>query len=1146
MKDERWRKISGIFNAALERPTEERAAYLHTACEQDETLRREIESLLAAHEREGQLVDLPAIEAAAPLLADTDEKLAAGKSIVNYRVIEQIGVGGMGEVYLALDTRLGRKVALKLLPAYFTREESRLRRFRQEACAASALNHPNIITVYEIGEAEGRHFIATELIEGVTLRDRIRSKRIKLADALDIAVQAAGALTAAHAAGIVHRDIKPENIMLRTDGYVKVLDFGLAKLSERRFTSLDTDAATQMLINTDPGVVMGTISYMSPEQARGLEVDERTDIWSLGCVVYEMVAGCLPFEGGTTSEIAASILGDEEPPPLARYSRDVPAELERIVNKALCKEREERYQTAKDFFIDLKNLKQELDFETKLQRKGVHTSASRDSRQASIATVIEADGASSLAQSTEGGPALAPALAVEEKRTRLINPETIEGSQKRETTEIPTGRSASWWRLGAGRSVALAAVAFLLLAGGASWLYRRSVNLKWARQAVPRIEELARAQNYFEAYDLAVKAQKYLPDDPTITRLMPTIADTLTVSTEPAGARVYLKRFSPNQSGESPPRQLIGTTPITNLRIARGDYILSLERDGYAPMERTISGALWTDGSSRFIPPPLKVETKLIEAARLPERMVFVPGGDYRIVAWRRPTDERVRLDDFLIDKYEVSNEEYREFINAGGYLKKQFWSYPFIKDGRTIPWEEAMREFVDRTGLPGPRSWSSQNYLEGMAHHPVTDINWYEAAAYAAFRGKQLPTIFQWEKAARNGETSFAGLTMPWGITGESNDTRANFKGHGTLPVDSMEFGMSPYGAFNMAGNVSEWCLNETSQAFITSGGSWEDPFYLFGYYGAYPGFYSSNKLGFRCVMNLPGSASDQGAQQIKLEEEVPNYTAASEASVRSALRYYEYERTPLDPQIVDVIETDEWRREKIAYNGAGGERALAYLYLPKNFRGPFQVINFMPAGDVFNRARTLPESTEANLAAHIKSGRAVFSVVLKGFLERDLPPDYRPSEPGTIEFVERSAQMIGDVRRGLDYLETRTDIDSGRIAYYAPSSTDFKLILPAVDARYRSVIFQGSGVRKYMTQWMPAANAINFVGLIRAPKLMLQGRYDEASPLKTEAEPLYQLLREPKRLTVFEGGHIPAPQIAIPTLKNWLDETLGPVRHE
>jgi len=557
MKDERWQKISGIFNSALKRTPEERAAYLSAACETDDALRREVESLLAAYNRTGQLLDAPAIEVAAPLLADEGGKLSRGQSIINYRVIEQIGEGGMGEVYLALDMRLGRKVALKLLPSYFTKDEGRLRRFRQEACAASALNHPNIITVYEIGQTAERHFIATELIEGVTLRAHLKAKRIKLSDALDISVQAASALTAAHAAGIVHRDIKPENIMLRTDGYVKVLDFGLAKTTERRVAPSDADADTQMMIVTNPGMVMGTISYMSPEQARGQEVDERTDIWSLGCVIYEMVAGCLPFEGGTTSEIAASILGDDAPAPLARYSRDVPAELERIVTKALCKEREERYQTAKDLLIDLKNLKQELEFEAKLQRKEARRSAAPDSREQSVETVL--DGAvHDSAQASEAEP-LVETRSVKERQTRIISPPetTRDALDKRETAEMSRAVSARWWKSGAARLLA-AACAVLLMAGGAAWLYRRSANQKWARQSVPRIEGLAAAGKYFEAYDLAVEVRKYLPDDPTTTRLMPTISDNLTVLTEPAGARDYLKRFAPDKARNFPARQLIG------------------------------------------------------------------------------------------------------------------------------------------------------------------------------------------------------------------------------------------------------------------------------------------------------------------------------------------------------------------------------------------------------------------------------------------------------------------------------------------------------------------------------------------------------------------------------------------------------------
>ncbi len=268
--------------------------------------------------------------------------LPANTTISHYRILSRPGSGGMGEVYLAKDTRLGRKVAIKLLPNDLTKNEDRLHRFEQEARAASALNHPNIITIHEIGEAEGIHFIATEFIEGQTLRRQMAGGRLKLGATLEVATQVASALSAAHAAGIVHRDIKPENVMLRRDGYVKVLDFGLAKLTERRARATDTDAPTSASVKTDPGTVMGTVTYISPEQARGMEVDARTDIFSLGVVLYEMISGRLPFEGETTTDVLVSIL-EKEPPPLSRHAPEAPAELQRIVSKALRKDREERY-----------------------------------------------------------------------------------------------------------------------------------------------------------------------------------------------------------------------------------------------------------------------------------------------------------------------------------------------------------------------------------------------------------------------------------------------------------------------------------------------------------------------------------------------------------------------------------------------------------------------------------------------------------------------------------------------------------------------------------------------------------------------------------------------------------------------------------
>jgi serine/threonine protein kinase len=297
--------------------------------------------------------------------------LAPGTKIGRYEIRSQLGAGGMGEVYLAEDTRLDRKVALKILPKDVAADPDRMKRFVQEAKAASGLNHPNIITIYEIDQTDSTPFIATEFIEGSTLRERMRVQPLLLGEVLNVAVQIASALVAAHANGIVHRDIKPENIILRSDGIAKVLDFGIAKLTGQGSQEwVDSEAPTRDHLKTDSGVVMGTAIYMSPEQARGHQVDARTDIFSLGAVIYELVTGHLPFEGSSIYEIVAAILSDREPPPLSRYSPEVPAELERIVSKALRKNRDERYQTIKDLLLDLQSLKQQLEFERAAHRTG--------------------------------------------------------------------------------------------------------------------------------------------------------------------------------------------------------------------------------------------------------------------------------------------------------------------------------------------------------------------------------------------------------------------------------------------------------------------------------------------------------------------------------------------------------------------------------------------------------------------------------------------------------------------------------------------------------------------------------------------------------------------------------------------------------
>lgn len=366
MTPERWQRVKELFNAASALGAKERAAFLDRECAGDDELRAEAESLLESDD-DDSFMESPAVEDVAADLFGDEEKPQPGQKIGRYEIAALAGEGGMGEVYLARDNKLRRSVALKILPAAFTADADRLHRFEREAFAASSLNHPNILTVYEFGAEDGHHFIATEFIDGESLRRHSKNRRLDLREVLDIGIQVASALSAAHAANIVHRDIKPENVMVRRDGIVKVLDFGLAKLVEQQ--KPDSQAPTEGAYNTMPGTVMGTVSYMSPEQARGKDVDARTDIWSLGVVLYEMLAAHLPFAGETMVDTLGSILS-KEPPLLSQPETRIPDELERIVAKTLRKDKEERYQSAKDLALDLKSLKRRLEFEAELERTG--------------------------------------------------------------------------------------------------------------------------------------------------------------------------------------------------------------------------------------------------------------------------------------------------------------------------------------------------------------------------------------------------------------------------------------------------------------------------------------------------------------------------------------------------------------------------------------------------------------------------------------------------------------------------------------------------------------------------------------------------------------------------------------------------------
>jgi serine/threonine-protein kinase len=366
MTPERWQQIDSLLQEALAHNSGERPGFLMQVCADDEDLRTEVESLIASHEEAGSFLTEPAIELTAESIA-AQTHLLIGQLINHYRIIAPLGVGGMGEVYLAEDTVLGRQLALKLLPTYFSRESARLRRFEQEARLASTLTHPNICVVHEVGRtADGREFIAMEYVDGVTLRRRLDESTVSISEALDIASQVSAALMKAHAAGVVHRDIKPENIMLAADGYVKVLDFGIAKFSEPEPSADGSKKVSGY--TTNPGMILGTTAYMSPEQVRAQNVDARSDIWSLGSMLYEMLAGRSPFAGETPSDSIAAIL-ERQPAPIVEQRLDTPRELQWIVSRMLRKDRDERYQTIKEVLGDLRELKQDLDVQSRLTRE---------------------------------------------------------------------------------------------------------------------------------------------------------------------------------------------------------------------------------------------------------------------------------------------------------------------------------------------------------------------------------------------------------------------------------------------------------------------------------------------------------------------------------------------------------------------------------------------------------------------------------------------------------------------------------------------------------------------------------------------------------------------------------------------------------
>ena len=1051
MTPERWRQIEQIYHSALEREESQRASFLKEACAGDEELRREVESLLAQRTEAENFIEAPALQVAAEGMARNSDQVTVsvrsqdpsrvGQTVSHYRIVQKLGEGGMGVVYKAQDLKLERWVALKFLPPHVSLDAEAKVRFIREAKAASALDHPNIGTIHEIAETDDRQmFIVMAYYEGETLKQKIERGPLPLSEAVDLALQMARGLAKAHDQQIVHRDIKPSNVVVTRDGLVKIIDFGLAKLG----------GLTKI---TQTHTTMGTVAYMSPEQARGEEVDQRADVWSLGVVLYEMLAGQLPFPGSHADAIIHSIL-TLKPKPLKQLRADAPVEIERIIHRSLEKNLNSRYASGTEVSKDL------------------------------------SDCQSSLA-STETRPGGGKLLS-------------------------------AWIRQ---KRVAIPGLLILLVLGSLlGWLFHRQAKIRWAReQAVPEISRLIDEAKYGTAFDLARQIEKYIPTDPGFFKLWPAFSKPVSIQTLPSGAEVYMKDYGSPDSMWT----YLGRTPLDKVKIPLGLFRWRIKKEGFTTAEDVASAWL---GSL-----PLALD----QEGRVPAGMVHVPstGSPFSLHVPGFEHLKPVHLPDYWIDKYEVTNKQYKEFIDRGGYQRREYWKHPFLKEGRELSWQEAMAEFHDATGRPGPSTWEAGDYPKGKDDYPVSGVSWYEAAAYAEFAGKSLPTIYHWNNAAITVHAWMSSYMFPL----------SNFSGQGPARVGTYQ-GMSRFGTYDMAGNVKEWCWNEAGlERRYTLGGAWDEPAYMFNYADARSPFHRFANLGFRCMKGFSGEAISQEASQPVLPN-VRNYDEerpVAEETFRAYRSFYFYDKAPLDSVVESTVETDpDWKKEKVNFAAAyGNERIIACLFLPRRASAPYQTVIHFPGAD----ALSLRSSSDLDLTRIdfiIKSGRAVLWPILKSTFERG--DEIKSSWPNTsISYRDHVIYWSKDLARSIDYLETRPEIDHSRIGYYGFSwGATMGALMPALENRFKVSVLTGPGLS--LQRALPEVDAINFAPRVTIPTLMLNGRYDFNQPIERSQVPMYRFLgtpREHKRHAVFEAGHvIPRNQLIKETL-DWLDRYLGPV---
>ena len=681
-------------------------------------------------------------------------------------------------------------------------------------------------------------------------------------------------------------------------------------------------------------------------------------------------------------------------------------------------------------------------------------------------------------------------------------------------------------------AVGAAAVLLAALIGSVFWWSQGSSR---AAALVPRIQTLATQGNYSAAYSLASQARRHLAEDSTFRAVFADVTNEISVTSEPPGARVYIAMFGDSSVADTSDGVLIGTTPVRQYVTARGDYRVLVKAPGYDPERRIASRSLMPTEGRRAADRSIALDVRLSRTGSLPEGMAAIPGGRYEIVGHDIGRGQAVDLAPFALDRFEVSNDRFAEFVRAGGYRNAALWSV----GGETI----TPARFVDKTGLPAPRDWVNAAPPAGRGRHPVTGVSWHEAAAYCAWRGGRLPSLFEWEKASRDGRVSRFGVLMPWGQYDPKSlgTLRANFSGTDTAPVESFPFAISSYGIYNMAGNVKEWLTNRVGDGWGTTGGSWQGPMYLFNQVGSQSD--GSSVLGFRCMRPLAQGKSDAGSGPLAVTTVAPTYHPVGPAEYQALLEHYRYDPRPANPRGRTVVETPDWVRERLWIDGPKGDSVLIYMFLPRNAEPPYQALMHIANSAAFGQS-SVPQVVEDIVAGQIKAGRAVISPVLTGMVEHQGTLNTRPP-PQSVEFRDLMVWHATEMRLALDYAVTRPDIDSTRVGYISMSfGAGSRLPFAAVDPRFRAVVLLGAGIDERVQPTLPEAANFNFAPYIKVPKLIVNGRQDEEHPWQTRGKPMWDLFREPKELLLADGaGHLVPVDVRTPRINAFLDRTLGPV---